>query len=103
VLLVGLEGPITVSLYITRIQFHNSVLALTTEIKDQLRLNIVITITLLAISWPARNIYTFLYELLYYIRTRLMTLHIPLTLYPRRGSRGISDIPPRRPSFTKII
>jgi hypothetical protein len=27
---------------------------------------------------------------------------IPLTLYPRRGSRGISDIAPRRPSFTKI-
>jgi hypothetical protein len=28
--------------------------------------------------------------------------HIPLTLYPRRGSRGISDIPPRLPRFTKI-
>jgi hypothetical protein len=22
--------------------------------------------------------------------------YIPITLYPRRGSRGISDIPPRR-------
>jgi hypothetical protein len=28
---------------------------------------------------------------------------IPLTLYPRRGSRGISDIPLKRPRFTKII
>jgi hypothetical protein len=24
------------------------------------------------------------------------------TLYPRRGNRGISDIPPRHPRFTKI-
>jgi hypothetical protein len=23
--------------------------------------------------------------------------YIPLTLYPRRGSKGISDIPPRHP------
>jgi hypothetical protein len=29
--------------------------------------------------------------------------YIPLTLYPRRGSRGISDIPPRHPRFTKIM
>jgi hypothetical protein len=29
--------------------------------------------------------------------------YIPLTLYSRRGSRGISDIPPRRPRSTKII
>jgi hypothetical protein len=28
--------------------------------------------------------------------------YIPLTLYPRRDSRGISDIPPRHPRFTKI-
>jgi hypothetical protein len=28
--------------------------------------------------------------------------YIPLTLYPRRGSRGISDITPRHPRFTKI-
>jgi hypothetical protein len=28
--------------------------------------------------------------------------YIPLTLFPRRGSRGISNIPPRHPSFTKI-
>jgi hypothetical protein len=28
---------------------------------------------------------------------------ISLTLCPRRGSRGISDIPPRRLRFTKII
>jgi hypothetical protein len=28
--------------------------------------------------------------------------YIPLTLYPQRGSRGISDIPPRYPHFTKI-
>jgi hypothetical protein len=29
--------------------------------------------------------------------------YIPHTLYPRRGSRGFSDIPPRCPRFTKII
>jgi hypothetical protein len=29
-------------------------------------------------------------------------IYIPLTLYPRRGSRGISNIPPRHPHFTKI-
>jgi hypothetical protein len=34
----------------------------------------------------------------YYVHT-----YIPLTLYPRRGSRSISDIPPRHPRFTKII
>jgi hypothetical protein len=28
--------------------------------------------------------------------------YIPLTLDPRRGSRGVSDIPPRRPLFTKM-
>jgi hypothetical protein len=28
--------------------------------------------------------------------------YLPLTLYPRRGSRGISDIPLRHPRFTKI-
>jgi hypothetical protein len=36
-------------------------------------------------------------EQLSYIHT-----YIPLTLYPRRGSRGISDIPLRHPRFTKI-
>jgi hypothetical protein len=30
------------------------------------------------------------------------TYNIPLTFYLRRGSRGASDIPPRRPSFTKM-
>jgi hypothetical protein len=30
-----------------------------------------------------------------------MSLHTD-TLYPRRGSRGVSDIPPRHPRFTKI-
>jgi hypothetical protein len=30
------------------------------------------------------------------------TKYIPLTLDPRRGSRGVSDILPRRPSFTKM-
>jgi hypothetical protein len=29
--------------------------------------------------------------------------HTPLTLYPQRGSEGISDIPLRRPRFTKIV
>jgi hypothetical protein len=35
---------------------------------------------------------------------RILAIHtyIPLTLYPLRGSRGISDIPPRHPRFTKI-
>jgi hypothetical protein len=28
--------------------------------------------------------------------------YIPLTLYPLRGSRGIADIHPRHPRFTKI-
>jgi hypothetical protein len=28
--------------------------------------------------------------------------YTPLALYPRRGSRGISYIPPRRPRFTII-
>jgi hypothetical protein len=28
--------------------------------------------------------------------------YIPLTLYPRRGRRFISDIPKRHPRFTKI-
>jgi hypothetical protein len=28
--------------------------------------------------------------------------YIPLKLYPRRGSRGISDIPLRHPRFTKM-
>jgi hypothetical protein len=32
----------------------------------------------------------------------LVNTYIPLTLYPRRGSRGISDIPPRHPRFIKI-
>jgi hypothetical protein len=27
--------------------------------------------------------------------------YIPLTLYRRRGSRGISDIPPRQPRFSQ--
>jgi hypothetical protein len=29
--------------------------------------------------------------------------YIPLMLYPRRDSRGISDISPKRPHFTKIL
>jgi hypothetical protein len=33
-----------------------------------------------------------------YIRT-----YISLTLYPRRGSRDLSDIAPRHPHFTKLI
>jgi hypothetical protein len=28
--------------------------------------------------------------------------YIPLTLYPRRGRRGISNIPPRHPRLTKM-
>jgi hypothetical protein len=30
-----------------------------------------------------------------------LILNITLTLYPRKGSRGISDITPRQPRFTK--
>jgi hypothetical protein len=30
----------------------------------------------------------------------ILYTYIPLTLYPRRGSRGILDIPPRRSRFT---
>jgi hypothetical protein len=33
----------------------------------------------------------------------ILHIYITLTLCPQRGSRGISDIPPRRPRFTKII
>jgi hypothetical protein len=29
--------------------------------------------------------------------------YIPLTLYPCRGSRGITDIPPRRPFLLKLF
>jgi hypothetical protein len=36
-------------------------------------------------------------------RTTIVHTYIPLTLYPRRGSRGISDILPRHPRFTKFI
>jgi hypothetical protein len=32
----------------------------------------------------------------------VINTNIPPTLYPRRGSRGISDIPPRCSRFTKI-
>jgi hypothetical protein len=28
--------------------------------------------------------------------------YIPLTLYPRRGSRGVSDIPSKRLRFTRM-
>jgi hypothetical protein len=34
---------------------------------------------------------------------KLYITYIPLTLYPRRDSRGISDIPPRRLRFIKFI
>jgi hypothetical protein len=30
-------------------------------------------------------------------------IYIALELYPRWGYRGISDIPPRRPRFTKML
>jgi hypothetical protein len=40
------------------------------------------------------------------LNKRLQIIHtytyIPLTLHPRRGSRGISNIPPRHPRSTKI-
>jgi hypothetical protein len=32
----------------------------------------------------------------------LIQTNIPLMLYPLRGSRGISDIPPRHPRFIKM-
>jgi hypothetical protein len=28
--------------------------------------------------------------------------YIPLTLYPQKSSRGVSDTSPKRPRFTKI-
>jgi hypothetical protein len=39
---------------------------------------------------------------LFFYSTRNTHTYIPLTLYPRRGSRGISDIPPRHPRLTKF-
>jgi hypothetical protein len=33
----------------------------------------------------------------------IICTYTPLTFYPRRGSRGNSDILPRRPRFAKII
>jgi hypothetical protein len=42
------------------------------------------------------------FSLQLYIHTLIHT-YIPLPLYPRRGSRGILDIPLRRPRFTKVI
>jgi hypothetical protein len=55
-------------------------------------------------SGPALYSYT---DLIYVQLQRAMQFiinftYIPLTLYPRRGRRGISDIPPRRLRFTKI-
>jgi hypothetical protein len=35
--------------------------------------------------------------------SRLVNTYIPLTLYPRSGNRGISDIPTRRPDFIIIF
>jgi hypothetical protein len=32
-----------------------------------------------------------------------LMIMIPLTHYPRKDSRGTSDIPPKRPRLTKII
>jgi hypothetical protein len=32
----------------------------------------------------------------------ILHTYIPLTLYPQRGCRGISNIPPKHPRFTKI-
>jgi hypothetical protein len=36
------------------------------------------------------------------VKCKYTHTYIPLTLYPQRGSRGISDISPRHPLFTKI-
>jgi hypothetical protein len=55
------------------------------------------TITLTLISDPASHGCNADIKVFFYYIT-----YIPLTLYPRRGSRGISDTPPRRPRFTKI-
>jgi hypothetical protein len=45
-------------------------------------------------------------QYLLYLSSKTKYIHtytyIPLMLYPRRGSRGISNIPPRHPRFTKI-
>jgi hypothetical protein len=40
---------------------------------------------------------------IFYIPTYFCTyILVPLTLYPRKGSRDILDIPPRYPHFTKM-
>jgi hypothetical protein len=41
-------------------------------------------------------------SIVFVIKIVIVHTYIPLTLYPRRGSRGISNIPPRHPRFTKI-
>jgi hypothetical protein len=38
----------------------------------------------------------------FYTYTDKIHTYIPLTPYPQRGSRGISDIPTRHPRFTKV-
>jgi hypothetical protein len=52
-----------------------------------------------------RLVNRFLYFFVTAIRKSRICIHtyIPLTLYPRTGSRGISDIPPRHPRFTKNL
>jgi hypothetical protein len=50
------------------------------------------------------NIFLFLSVTVFMARLSICVYtYIPLMLYPRKGSRGISDIPPRRPRFSKII
>jgi hypothetical protein len=60
-------------------------------------------ILLLVTGWFAGQFNTFLERFDFWYYVFIFDLHyIPLKLYPRNGNRGISDIPPRRPRFTKI-
>jgi hypothetical protein len=38
---------------------------------------------------------------IFHFGTQHTYIYIPITLYHRKGSRGISDIPPRYPHFNK--
>jgi hypothetical protein len=48
--------------------------------------------------------YEYTLELLQDLRViEVIDTYIPLILYPRKGSRGILDILPRRPCFIKVF
>jgi hypothetical protein len=54
---------------------------------------------------PLETLYLFkepIYNPLGSFKDVCIRTYIPLTLYLRRGSKGISNVPPRHPRFTKI-